>query len=197
MKYKATLLITFNVWSWLADTIFLHVPAYCNDTIGWWWAFTLFIKVIWIISSRLGKLSTFTLNWLCCLLWPKIYTNSWQISFGLWCLMPLLITIFQLYHGGQFSWNHQPVASHWQTLSHNVVLSTPCHELKKLVVIGTDFTGSSKSNYHTIMTMTAPMILTWPHVSLKIIMGYVKHCMIWPKTGDMGSLLQLICCNQV
>jgi len=22
--------------------------------------------------------------------------------------------------------NHQPVASHWQTLSHNVVLSTPC-----------------------------------------------------------------------
>jgi hypothetical protein len=24
--------------------------------------------------------------------------------------------------------NHRPVASHWQTLSHNVVLSTPCHE---------------------------------------------------------------------
>jgi hypothetical protein len=24
--------------------------------------------------------------------------------------------------------NHQPVASHWQTLSHNVVLSTPRHE---------------------------------------------------------------------
>jgi hypothetical protein len=22
--------------------------------------------------------------------------------------------------------NHQPVASHWQTLSYNVVLSTPC-----------------------------------------------------------------------
>jgi hypothetical protein len=24
--------------------------------------------------------------------------------------------------------NHRPVASHWQTLSHNVVLGTPCHE---------------------------------------------------------------------
>ena len=24
--------------------------------------------------------------------------------------------------------NHSPVASHWQTLSHNVVSSTPCHE---------------------------------------------------------------------
>jgi hypothetical protein len=25
--------------------------------------------------------------------------------------------------------HHLPVASHWQTLSHNVVSSTPCHEL--------------------------------------------------------------------
>jgi hypothetical protein len=24
--------------------------------------------------------------------------------------------------------NHKPVTSHWQTLSHNVVLSTPRHE---------------------------------------------------------------------
>jgi hypothetical protein len=42
-------------------------------------------------------------------------------------------TIFQLYCGSQFYWrtkpvpeeNHRPVASHWQTLSHNVVSSTP------------------------------------------------------------------------
>ena len=35
-------------------------------------------------------------------------------------------------------------------LSHNIVSSTPCHELTTLVVIGTDCTGSCKSIYHTI-----------------------------------------------
>jgi hypothetical protein len=48
-----------------------------------------------------------------------------------------LSTIFQLYHGGQFLLvgetgvpreNHWPATSQWQALSHNVVLSTPCHE---------------------------------------------------------------------
>ena len=33
--------------------------------------------------------------------------------------------------------NHQPVASHWQTLSYNVVSSTPRHEL----VRAHDFSG--------------------------------------------------------
>jgi hypothetical protein len=48
--------------------------------------------------------------------------------------------------------NHRPVASHWQTLSHNVVSSTPRHEQ----VLNTDSIGSCKSNYHTIMTTTTP-----------------------------------------
>jgi len=41
-----------------------------------------------------------------------------------WCL-----TIFQLYRGSQFywwrsTWENHTAASHWQTLSHNVVSST-------------------------------------------------------------------------
>jgi hypothetical protein len=56
--------------------------------------------------------------------------------------------------------NHRPVASHWQTLSHNVVSSTLRHdtgfELTTLVVIGTDCIGSCKSNYHMITATTAP-----------------------------------------
>ena len=54
--------------------------------------------------------------------------------------------------------NYQPVASHWETLSHNVVSSTPglsgvqTHN----VVIGIDCTGSYKSNYHTITPTAAP-----------------------------------------
>jgi hypothetical protein len=45
-----------------------------------------------------------------------------------------------------------------QTLSHNVVSSTPPRtgfELTTLVVPGTDCTCSCKSNYHTITTTTA------------------------------------------
>ena len=59
--------------------------------------------------------------------------------------------------------NHRPVASHWQTLSHNVVLcieyTSPWtgFELTTLVVIGTDCTGSCKSNYYPITAMMAPL----------------------------------------
>ena len=57
--------------------------------------------------------------------------------------------------------NNQPVASHWQTLSHNVS-STPHRvgfELTTLVVIGTNDIGSCKSNYHSIMTTMGPVCI--------------------------------------
>ena len=57
--------------------------------------------------------------------------------------------------------NHQPVTHHWQTLLHNIVSSTHHHkwefELTTSVVLGTDCTVSCKSNYHMIMTTTAPL----------------------------------------
>ena len=57
--------------------------------------------------------------------------------------------------------NHRPFASHWQTLTHNVVSSTPSHaqgfELTTLVVRGTDCTVSYQSSYHMIVTTTAPL----------------------------------------
>ena len=55
--------------------------------------------------------------------------------------------------------NHQPVASHWQTLSHDVVSSTS--RLSKIrphnfsCVMDTNCIGSYKTNYHAITTTTA------------------------------------------
>ena len=84
---------------------------------------------------------------------------------GVWCLTPL-VAIFQLYHGGQFYWCSKPeypeLASHWQTLSRNVLSSTPLLsviQLTTLVVIGTGGICSYKSNYHMIMTTTAPFCM--------------------------------------
>ena len=53
--------------------------------------------------------------------------------------------------------NHCPAASSWQTLLHNIKwVHLAMIEIRPyiLVIICTDCTGSCKSNYHTIMTMT-------------------------------------------
>jgi hypothetical protein len=52
--------------------------------------------------------------------------------------------------------------------------TSPCtgFELTTLVMIGIDYTGSCKSNYHTIMTTTAPYIIILWH---KLIIIIRKH----------------------
>ena len=82
----------------------------------------------------------------------------------LWSLMPLS-TIFQLYgavsfiDGGNQSTRRKPPTCCKPLTNFIIVLSTPCLEWgsNSLVVIqiGTDCTGSCKSNYHTI-TMPPP-----------------------------------------
>jgi hypothetical protein len=73
-------------------------------------------------------------------------------------------------------WNHRPVASYWQTLSHNVVIdyTSPWtwFEITTLVVIGTDCTGGCKSNFHTITSMMAPQI------DMKYVYKYKLEVMI-------------------
>ena len=78
---------------------------------------------------------------------------------GLWWIMQLS-TIFQLYHGSQFYWLRKPEYQEKTTylsqvadkfchkMLYRVYLTMNGFELTTLVVIGTDCTGSCKSNYH-------------------------------------------------
>ena len=77
-------------------------------------------------------------------------------------------------------WN-QALASHWQTVLHDVVYSTPPHERdsNSLVVIDTDCTGSCKSNYHTFMTITAPDLIGQCKSNYHIITVRTGHCLQW------------------
>jgi hypothetical protein len=72
--------------------------------------------------------------------------------------------------------NHRPVASHWQTFSHNVCIeyTSPWmgFKLTTLVVIGTDCTGSFKSNYHTITTTPEIIVIRWLQSDINIVHRY-------------------------
>ena len=83
--------------------------------------------------------------------------------------MPLL-TIFQLYRGGQFYWwmkleyslkttdLSQVTDKLYHIMFYPVYTARVGFELTTLVMLGTDCIGSCKSNYHTITTTVAPML---------------------------------------
>ena len=79
--------------------------------------------------------------------------------------------------------NHRSVTSHWQILSHNVVLSTPHHE----------------PNYHTITTTTAPTFIWNRQVEFQLfkIKGYNGRSMIWVEQVYKRFLLHKFYCNQM
>jgi hypothetical protein len=62
--------------------------------------------------------------------------------------------------------NHWPVTNHWQTLSHIIV------HLTTSVVIDTDCIGSCKSNYHTITTTTALLVIKRISKQVHLFLNY-------------------------
>jgi len=92
---------------------------------------------------------------------------KWFGLVGLWCLTPLSTYIMAVSFIGREKWStrrKQPTCC--KSLTNFI---TQCcieytspwarFELKTLLVIGTDYTGSCKTNYHTITTTTDVMLI--------------------------------------
>ena len=134
--------------------LFRHSYNWCQDK----WEITLVLK------QNLKVLCDKEINkrYLCFILLKiTFYINvmvSWFMMFNATfnnIVIILWLSVLLMEETGE---NHWPVTSNWQTLSHNVVEYTSpwvIFELTMLEVIGTDYTGSCKSNYHIFTTTMA------------------------------------------
>jgi hypothetical protein len=132
----------------------------------------------------------------------SIFVNSRKLMESR-CLTPLS-TIFQLYRDRQFylcrkpeypeKTTDRPAPSHWKTLSHNIVSSTPrlsdirTHNVRT-EVIGTACIGSYTSNYHTITTTTLQSKINETTVSHE--RGKDGIWFYWTKTNGTHPLLSV------
>jgi len=101
---------------------------------------------------------------------PYFFCKLWSVSIG----YKVSVVVFKVAFNNisVISWwsvllveeNHWLAASNWPAFSHMLYwihLAMSGIQITTLVVIGTDCTGSCKSNYHTIMTMTARQLVIY------------------------------------
>jgi hypothetical protein len=149
----------------------------------WWMTVLVRRYSIWLKSSI--RLGCFSWLWQC---WIR-----GLVLLGLWCSTPLS-TICQLYRGGQFYWwtkleypenttdLSQVTGKLFDISCTEYTLLWTGFELTTLVVIDTDYTGSCKSNYHTIMITTPPHLLD---------KCYYRSCDMWNAvSGGIYTLLE-------
>ena len=91
-------------------------------------------------SAKLGVPENERFLFIICLSLLSTEKLTGSQGLGLWCLMPLS-TIFQLYRSGQFYWWRKP-------------------EYQEKITDMSQITGSYKSNYHTIMAMMVPELIS-------------------------------------